>query len=100
MRKLNPVFLYITPDPCAEMFSKFGLVAPGVMPAILRYFYCSLTGDSSSAKYSSEAQIDSRVLEVISMEPEIVKLCLTFVKREVLKVQQSLTCSGKKLKNT
>ena len=53
-----------------EMFIKFGLVAPGVKPAVLRHFYCSLTGDVSSANDSNQAEIDSRVLEVLNMEPE------------------------------
>ena len=54
----------------AEMFTKFGLVSPGVKPAVLRHFYHSLTGDASSANNISEAEIDQRVTEVLSMEPE------------------------------
>ena len=71
IEEIKPSFpVYHTRAMRTEMFSKFGLVAPGVKPAVLRYFYRSLTGDSSSAKDSSEAEIDSRVLEVLSMEPE------------------------------
>ena len=53
-----------------EMFSKFVLVAPGVKPAVLRHFYRSLTGDVSLPNDSNEAEIDSRILEVLNMEPE------------------------------
>ena len=54
----------------SEMFTKFGLVSPGVKPAALRFFYRSLTGDTSSPNDAKEAEIDSRVLEMLSMEPE------------------------------
>ena len=50
----------------AEMFTKFGLVSPGVKPAVL---CLSLTGDASSVNTISEAEIDQRVTEVLSMEP-------------------------------
>ena len=52
------------------MFSKFGLVSPGIKPAILRYFYQSLTGDTSGPNDTNEAEIDARIQEVVSMEPE------------------------------
>ena len=66
IEEIKPSFpIYHTRAMRTEMFSKFGLVAPGVKPAVLRYFYRSLTGDSSSAKDSSEAEIDSCVLEVL-----------------------------------
>ena len=53
-----------------EMFTKFGLVSPGVKPAALRFFYRSLTGDASAPNDITEAEIDSRVQEVIDMEPD------------------------------
>ena len=45
-------------------------MSPGVKPAALRFFYRSLTGDPSSPNDAKEAEIDSRVLEILSMEPE------------------------------
>ena len=53
-----------------EMFTKFGRVSPGTKPAVLRYFYRSLTGDASAPNDAKEAEIDARVQEVVSMEPE------------------------------
>ena len=52
------------------MFHKFGRVSPNVKPAVLRFFYRDLTGDSSSAHDTPESVIDERVREIISMEPE------------------------------
>ena len=52
------------------MFDKFGRVSPNVKPAVLRFFYRDLTGDSPSAHDTPESVIDERVREIISMEPE------------------------------
>ena len=48
------------------LITKFG---PSVQPAILRYFYRDLTGNSSASSNLSE-EIDTRVRQVIDMEPE------------------------------
>lgn len=54
-----------------EMFTKFGCVSPVTKPAVLRYFYQSLAGDTSAPNDAKEAEIDARVQEVVSMmEPE------------------------------
>lgn len=53
-----------------EMFTKFGHVSPGTKPAVLCYFYRSLAGDTSAPNDAKEAEIDARVQEVVSMEPE------------------------------
>ena len=52
------------------LFEKFGRVCTGIKPAILRYFYRDLTGDSSASHDYQEAEIDERVREIINMEPE------------------------------
>ena len=71
IKEIKPRFpVFHTRAMRTEMFTKFGLVSPNVKPAVLRHFYRSLTGDMSSANDSSEAEIDERVLEVLSMEPE------------------------------
>ena len=47
IEEIKPSFpIYHTRAMRKEMFSKFGLVAPGVKPAVLRHFYRSLTGDA------------------------------------------------------
>ena len=43
-----------------EMFTKFGRVSPGTKPTVLRYFYRSLTGDTSAPNDAKEAEIDAR----------------------------------------
>lgn len=53
-----------------SLFAKFGRVSPSVQPAVLRYFYWDLTGDSSASCNLREAEIDSRVSQVLDMEPE------------------------------
>ena len=53
-----------------EMFSKFDRVAPSVKPSVLRHFYHELTGDSSAANCLNESEIDARVTELLSMEPD------------------------------
>ena len=53
-----------------SMFAKFGRLTSAVSPATLRYFYRDLTGDNSSASNISEAEIDSRVQQLLDMEPE------------------------------
>ena len=72
-----------------EMFTKFGLVSSNVKPAILRHFYCSLTGDMSSANGSSEAEIDEQVMDIVSMEPEdsqmVFDLCEALTSHNVMK---------------
>jgi len=52
------------------MFSKFGRAAPSIRPSVLRHFYHELTGDSSAANCLNESEIDARVAELLSMEPD------------------------------
>jgi len=52
------------------MAEKFGQISPGVEPAVLRYFYKELTGDSSALTTTQESEIDERILQFIEMEPE------------------------------
>ena len=52
------------------MFSKFGRIAPSVKPAVLRYFYRDLTGDSTAANVMMEEEIDTRVKQFLQMEPD------------------------------
>ena len=55
-----------------EFINKFG-VSSTVKPAVLRYIYHDMTGDSSSSDTSSQEEIDFRVKQAIEMEdPEIV----------------------------
>jgi hypothetical protein len=57
----------------STMYNKFGRVAPTVKPAVLRYFYKSLTGDQTSSDTTDQAEIDARVSQIIDMEdPEVV----------------------------
>ena len=53
-----------------SLITKFGRISPSVQPAILRYFYQDLTGDSSASSNLTEEEIDTRVCQVIDMEPE------------------------------
>ena len=56
-----------------EFINKFGRVSSTVKPAVLRYIYHDMTGDSSSSDTSSQEEIDFRVKQAIEMEdPEIV----------------------------
>ena len=43
---------------------------PQVKPAVLRHFYRDLTGDTSASSNLTEEEIDSRVCQVLDMEPE------------------------------
>ena len=43
-----------------EFVNKFGRVSSAVKPAVLRYFYHDLTGDSSSSETSSQKVLDDR----------------------------------------
>ena len=52
------------------MFEKFGRISPAVKPAVLRHIYRALTGDSSASNNMQEVEIDERVLQIVSMEPE------------------------------
>ncbi|CAB4028703.1 Hypothetical predicted protein [Paramuricea clavata] len=52
------------------LFSRFGRISPHVKPAVLRHFYRDLTGDSSASTNLTEEEIDSRVCQVLDMEPE------------------------------
>ena len=56
-----------------EFVNKFGRVSSAVKPAVLRYFYHDLTGDSSGSETSSQKELDDRVKQMIEMEdPDIV----------------------------
>ena len=52
------------------MFSKFGRIAPSLKPAVLRYFYHDLTGDSTAANVMVEEEVDARVKQFLQMEPD------------------------------
>ena len=55
------------------MFEKFGRFSHSVKPAMLRYFYCDLTGDSSASETTAEGEVDRRVLQFLEMEdPDIL----------------------------
>ena len=57
----------------SEFILKFGHITSAVKPAVLRYFYKDLTGDSSSSQTLDQSEIDSRVKQAIEMEdPAIV----------------------------
>ena len=57
----------------SEFIQKFGRITSAVKPAVLRYFYKDLTGDSSGSETLDQEQIDTRVLQAIQMEdPDIV----------------------------
>ena len=65
--------MYHTRAMRSEFMQKFGRVTPSIKPAVLRYFYKDLTGDSSSSETSSQGEIDKRVMQAIEMEdPDIV----------------------------
>lgn len=51
-----------------EFVNKFGRVSSAVKPAVLRYFYHDLTGDSSGSKMSSQKELDDRVKQMTEME--------------------------------
>ena len=53
-----------------SLWSKYGLVAASVKPAVLRTLYQDLAGDSSAASNLDEAEIDRRVQLILDMEPE------------------------------
>ena len=53
-----------------SLAAKFGRISSSVPPAVLRYFYWDLTGNSSAASNHTEAEIDSRVHQILDMEPE------------------------------
>lgn len=52
------------------LFAKFGRVMRGIKPAVLRAFYCEISGDCSASSNVVEAEIDKRVELVLEMEPE------------------------------
>ena len=52
------------------LFSKYGRVSSGVKTAILHPFCKDLTRDCSPSHDTHEAEVDARVQEVLSMEPE------------------------------
>ena len=55
------------------LFTKFGRISPSVKPYMLRYLYSELTGDSSSADTTDQAEIDDRVCQKIELEdPDII----------------------------
>ena len=57
----------------SEFIKKFGRITSAVKPAVLRYFYKDLTGDSSSSETLSQEQVDERVTQAIEMEdPDII----------------------------
>ena len=57
----------------AEFVQKFGRITSAVKPAVLRYFYKDLTGDSSCSDTHAQEEIDSRVKQAIEMEdPDIL----------------------------
>ena len=57
----------------SEFIQKFGRITSAVKPAVLRYFYKDLTGDSSSSETLSQEQVDERVTQAIEMEdPDII----------------------------
>ena len=65
--------MYHTRAMCSKFMQKFGWVTPSVKPAVLRYFYKDLTGDSSSSETFSQEHIDEKVMQAIEMEdPDIV----------------------------
>ena len=71
IKSIRPSFpIFHTRAMRKEMFSKFGRVAPSIRPSILRHFYHELTGDSSAANCLDESEIDARVAELLSMEPD------------------------------
>ena len=71
IEKIKPLLpQYHTRAMHRAMFHKFGRVSPNVKPAVLRFFYRDLIGDSSSAHDTPESVIDESVREIISMEPE------------------------------
>ncbi len=43
----------------SEFIQKFGRITNPVQPAVLRYFYKDLTGDSSSSETLSQDEVDS-----------------------------------------
>lgn len=53
-----------------SLLAKFGRMSPTVQPAVLGWFYRDLTGDSCASLNLGEAEIDSRVRQVLDMEPE------------------------------
>jgi hypothetical protein len=57
----------------STMYNKFGRVAPTVKPAVLRYFYKSLTGDQTSSDTTDQAEIDARVSQTIDMEQQVLQ---------------------------
>ncbi len=59
------------------LFTKFGRVSSSVKPAILRYFYRDLTGDSSAASNLCEAEMDQRVHQLLDRK-RIRRPLLTF----------------------
>ena len=61
---------YHTPAMHKSLWSKYGLVAASVKPAVLQTFYKDLSGDSSAASNLDEAEIDTRVQLILDMEPE------------------------------
>ena len=52
------------------MFSKFGQITPSVKPAVLRYFYRDLTGDSTDENVMVEEEVDARVKQILQMKPD------------------------------
>ena len=60
----------------SEFIQKFGRITSAVKPAILRYFYKDLTGDSSSSETLSQEEIDEIVMQAIKMEDADIVLDL------------------------
>ena len=73
------------------LFKKLRWVCPGIKPAILRYFFRDLTGDSSTSRDFQEAEIEEWVHEIINIEPEDPNTIID--SREVTKVEVSLSVS-------
>lgn len=56
-----------------EFINNFGEVCSTIKPAVLRYFYQDLTGDTSSSETTDQRELDYRVKQAIEMEdPEII----------------------------